>query len=196
MSDIIPSVNSQGKTNSNAADGAGESRQTPADLAARAEAFRALMAGLPLTEEQQAMLGGHHSGSGDLKRRGVDVSEMLAMQRTIDLAFPPVVQTPPTSVPPDLSIAELMDKHVRRTLASQGTSPARAGELRLELSDAVLPGTSISLRQTTDGWQLLATTDNRQSLDKLNECAPELVKRFSQASLGHLEVSVDSERRR
>lgn len=129
-----------------------------------------------------------------MKRRGVDVSEMLAMQRTIDLAFPAPVQAPPSAVPPDLSIAELMDKHVRRALASQGVSPVRGGELRLELSDAVLPGTSISLRQTEDGWKLSATADNKQSLDKLNELAPELVKRFSEASLGNLEVSVDSER--
>lgn len=192
MSDFLPSVNSQGKTNSKPAEEAPESRQEPSDLAERAETFRALMAGLPLTDEQQAMLGGHPSGSGDLKRRGVDISEMLAMQRTIDLAFPPPVEAPPASVPPDLSIAELMEKHVRRTLASEGISPARTGELRLELSDAVLPGTSLSLRQTPEGWQLSATADNRQSLDKLNEFAPELVRRFSQASLGRLEVRVDS----
>jgi hypothetical protein len=66
------------------------------------------------------------------------------------------------------------------------------GEVRIELSDAVFPGTALSLKRTADGWHLNATADNRQSLDKLNHFAPALIERFARASLGHLQVSLDS----
>lgn len=203
------SVDSQSTTSSKPTDGASDSpRETPevykpADLPERAAAFRALMNGVPLTAEQLTMLGergkngGHGNpghGNSEHKHREADVPTMLDVQRTIELATPPAVPVPQCSTPPDMSIAELIDKHVKRLLASQGAGSARSGEVRLELSDAVLPGTSLSLRQTADGWQLSAMADNKQSLDRLNEFAPALVKRFSQASLGRLEISVESDR--
>lgn len=94
----------------------------------------------------------------------------------------------PAAAAPDLTLAELVHRHVRRTLASQATDGSGEDEVRLELSDAVLPGTTLSLRRTRSGWQLLATTGNRQSLDKLGRFTPALIARFAQASLGSLEV--------
>jgi len=206
MSDPIDSVDSQppqDATSSKPTDDTSERRE-PSDLAEQAEVFRNLMAGLPLTAEQLGMLAGGGGNKGlrtpgrqseadEMRRHGLDVSSMLAMQRTNQLAAPPTVQAPPpAAAPPDMSVAELIDKHVRRALSSQQLGRASGGEVRLELSDAVLPGTALSLRQTADGWQLSARADNKQSLDRLNEFAPELVKRFSQASLGRLEISVES----
>jgi hypothetical protein len=100
----------------------------------------------------------------------------------------PLVQAPLPSAPPDLTFAELVQQHVRRTLALQAMDGSVEDEVRLELSDAVLPGTTLSLRRTCAGWQLLATTDNRQSRDKLSRFGPALIARFAQASLGSLEI--------
>lgn len=89
---------------------------------------------------------------------------------------------------PDVTFAELLERHVRRTLAS--TSPARANsdEVRIELTDVVLPDTSLSLKRGPQGWSLLAVTGNRNSLERLDRFTPALIRRFAAASLGELEV--------
>jgi hypothetical protein len=120
----------------------------------------------------------------------VDVSAMLQAQHLIDQG--PGFQPAAPAGAPDPSIAELIEKHVRRALASVEARSSTNGEVRIELSDAVFPGTALSLQRTSDGWQLTATADNRQSLDKLNHFAPALVERFARASLGHLRVSLES----
>jgi hypothetical protein len=97
---------------------------------------------------------------------------------------------PAANAAPDPSLAELIEKHVRRVLASAQPRGAD-GEVRIELSDAVFPGTALSLKRTVSGWELTATADNRQSLDKLKSYAPELIERFAQASLGKLQVALD-----
>jgi hypothetical protein len=121
----------------------------------------------------------------------VDVSAMLQAQHLIDQG--PGSQPAAPAGAPDPSIAELIEKHIRRALASVQARSSTDGEVRIELSDAVFPGTALSLKRTPDGWHLNATADNRQSLDKLNHFAPALVERFARASLGHLQVSLESE---
>ena len=91
---------------------------------------------------------------------------------------------------PDPAVAQLMEWHIRRILASAGSERAES-EIRIELSDAVFPGTALTLKRTADGWHLAATADNRQSLDELNRFAPALVERFAKASLGRLQVTLD-----
>jgi hypothetical protein len=91
---------------------------------------------------------------------------------------------------PDPAVAQLMEWHIRRILASAGSDRA-ADEIRIELSDAVFPGTALTLKRTADGWHLAATADNRHSFDELSRFAPALVERFAQASLGHLQVTLD-----
>lgn len=120
----------------------------------------------------------------------VDVSAMLQAQHLIEQG--PGGQPAAPAGAPDPSIAELIEKHVRRALASVQARSSTDGEVRIELSDAVFPGTALSLKRTADGWHLNATADNRQSLDKLNHFAPALVERFARASLGHLQVSLES----
>ena len=100
----------------------------------------------------------------------------------------PSVSTPTGA--PDPAVAQLMEWHIRRILASAGSDRA-ADEIRIELSDAVFPGTALTLKRTLDGWHLVATADNRHSLDELNRFAPALVERFAQASLGRLQVTLD-----
>jgi hypothetical protein len=120
----------------------------------------------------------------------VDVSAMLQAQHQIDQG--PGGQPAAPAGAPDPSIAELIEKHVRRALASVQARSSTDGEVRIELSDAVFPGTALSLKRTPEGWHLNATADNRQSLDKLNQFAPALIERFARASLGHLRVSLES----
>jgi hypothetical protein len=96
------------------------------------------------------------------------------------------------SVPdPGPSFAELMERHVRSTLLSVNKGGTSTAEVRLELSDAVLPGVSLALRRVPGGWQMAAVSDNRQSLQRLTRFAPVLVKRFAAASLGSLEIVTD-----
>jgi hypothetical protein len=96
----------------------------------------------------------------------------------------------PAGAAADPAVAQLMEWHIRRILASAGSDRA-ADEIRIELSDAVFPGTALTLKRTPDGWHLAATADNRHSLDELNRFAPALVERFAQASLGRLQVTLD-----
>jgi hypothetical protein len=121
---------------------------------------------------------------------GVDVSAMIQAQHLIDQG--PGCQPAAAAGAPDPSIAELIEKHVRRAMASVEARSSTEGEVRIELSDAVFPGTALSLKRTAAGWHLTATADNRQSLDKLNHFAPALVERFARASLGHLRICLES----
>jgi hypothetical protein len=98
------------------------------------------------------------------------------------------VQASAAAADPEPTFAELVERHVRRMLAAQATSRQESGEVRLELTDAVLPQTQLSLRRGSDGWQLLAVTGDRGSLERLERFAPALVGRFANASLGSLEV--------
>lgn len=98
------------------------------------------------------------------------------------------VQATAAAADPEPTFAELVERHVRRMLAAQATSRQENGEVRLELTDAVLPQTQLSLRRGSDGWQLLAVTGDRGSLERLERFAPALVGRFANASLGSLEV--------
>jgi hypothetical protein len=144
------------------------------------------------TQDRWAPADGRN-GFQDLADRAypsaVDVSAMLQAQHQIDQG--PGFQPVAPAAGPEPSIAELIEKHVRRALASVEARSSTNGEVRIELSDAVFPGTALSLQRTSEGWQLTATADNQQSLDKLNHFTPDLVERFARASLGHLRVSLD-----
>ena len=97
-------------------------------------------------------------------------------------------QTAAAVADPGPSIAELIERHVRRTLAARSTGAGSTEEVHLELTDAVLPETQLSLKRGPSGWQLLAVTGRRSSLERLEEFAPQLIKRFAHACLGCLEV--------
>jgi hypothetical protein len=153
-----------------------------AELAARGDAT-ALTAPAVQAPDQQ-------SGFADDLRQNADVAALMATERRID-AGPAVQNVAPPPASPDRAFAELIEKHVRRVLASREARGSHGGEVRIELSDAVLPGTALLLRRTASGWRLSAASDNRQSLEKLEQFAPALVERFARASLGRLEFSLE-----
>lgn len=188
-----------------------ENRASPrgsARLEQQAKLFRDLMSG-PTTAGQLAEAaagarapvalegtltasGGTHGWPGledDSREQSVDAAMMLAVEQRVDRGV--VAQPGVVHASPDMTFAELVEKHVRRAMASREASGSRGGEMRIELSDAVLPGLSLSLKRTAGGWQLSAASANRDSLDKLSQYAPALVARFARASLGDLVVSLD-----
>ena len=116
-----------------------------------------------------------------------DVASLLVASQVLQMATPdaPGAQA---VVDPEPTIAELIERHVRRTLATHSSRDGAGEEVHLELTDAVLPDTQLSLKRGPSGWQLLAVTGQRGSLERLAEFAPELVERFAHACLGRLEV--------
>jgi hypothetical protein len=181
--------------------------RTPAELKQQGRAFRDLLAG-KLTPRELADLAAKGSAkpfdpatagpsrdefwrlSNDVRRDDPDGAAMASIRHVIDQG--PTPQAVAAASAPDLTFAELVEKHIRRALASERTSGASSGEMHIELTDAVLPGMALSLRRTTSGWQLVASGKNPQSRDTLEEFAPALVARFERAALGKLEISLDA----
>ena len=159
------------------------------DLREQGMLFRSLLES-PLTARQWADFSSYRSLEDLSRDQGGDASALLQGQSLIDPApgFQPAAAAAAPGGP-DPAIAELIERHIRRALASVDPE-SQDGEIRIELSDAVFPGTALSLKRTADGWQLTATADNRQSLDELNQFAPDLVERFEKASLGRLQVTL------
>jgi len=119
---------------------------------------------------------------------GTDVSSLSIHQPSVisSTSDPRAVAAAPD---PDLTFAELIARHVRRALTiSRSTARSGSDELRIELTDLVLPETTLSLRRNAQGWYLLGVTSNRESLERLDRFVPALVQRFAAASLGQLEV--------
>ena len=185
------------------ADGSG---QPDSFVLQQGKLFRSLMAG-PDSEERRPELlvrGGSvpareqddDSGENDygalgdgLHRGNVDIAAQLLAQRLLE-AGSQLQGTPAAAASPDPTFAELIVKHIRRALVSADTADDSGGEIRLEMSDAVLPGTVLSLRRTEEGWQLHAVTANAESRQTLARFAPTLVERFARGSLGPLRISV------
>ncbi len=181
--------------------------RTPAELKQQGRAFRDLLAG-KLTPRELADLAAKGSAkpfdpataapsrdefwrlSNDARRNDPDGAAMASLRHVVDQG--PTPQAVATASAPDLTFAELVEKHVRRALASERASSTSSGEVRIDLTDAVLPGMALSLRRTTSGWQLVASGKNPQARDTLEEFAPALVARFERAALGTLEISLDT----
>ena len=146
----------------------------------------------PATDDSILGRGGYGSSDGQQHlntgtgRTEVDVASLLSVVQ-------PSIATGPDQAAavadPEPTFAELIERHVRRTLAATRDGARDAGnEVRLELTDAVLPETSLSLRRSGGGWQLVAMSANRDSLERVEQFTPALVERFANASLGSLEV--------
>lgn len=88
---------------------------------------------------------------------------------------------------------ELMTRHVQQWLVSE---PTKAGaqedqQMFLRMSDRVLPNTQIVLTRTLGGWNLKAQSSGQESLDLVSQSSDSLVKRFSAAGLGNLQVETE-----
>ena len=131
--------------------------------------------------------GGQQHLADSYNHAGTDVSSSPLCQQSTSNSTPDP-QAVAAAPDPDLTFAELLERHVRRTLATNSTARPGGDEIRIELTDAVLPDTALSLRRNSRGWSLLAVTGNRDSLERLDRFAPALVQRFAAASLGDLEI--------
>jgi hypothetical protein len=131
--------------------------------------------------------GGQQHLADSYNHAGTDVSSSPLYQQSTSNSTPDP-QAVAAAPDPDLTFAELLERHVRRTLATNSTARPGGDEVRIELTDVVLPDTALSLRRNSQGWSLLAVTGNRDSLERLDRFAPALVQRFAAASLGELEI--------
>lgn len=89
---------------------------------------------------------------------------------------------------PQVALADLLERHVRRMLASEGASNQGDGSIRLSMSDSTLPATELTLERHSEGWRLIANTGSRDAFDMVNSFAPELIKRFAERHLGELQI--------
>ena len=148
---------------------------------------------VPARQDDEDETATNFGSLGDGLHRGeVDIAAQLLAQRLLE-AGPLLQGTPAPTAAPDPTFAELMVKHIRRALVSADAADDSGGEIRLEMSDSLLPSTVLSRRRTGEGWQLHAVPANPESRETLNRFAPTLVARFAQSSLGELRISLDSQ---
>lgn len=96
------------------------------------------------------------------------------------------------SADPEATFAALMEKYVRQLLVSEPSATGGSGgEVHIQLADALLPDTSLSLTRVSGGWQLQANSGNAASREALQRYAPSLVQRFARLSLGTLEITLN-----
>ena len=141
----------------------------------------------PATDDSALARGSNPHLTDPAVHNNVDVASLLVSSQPLGGATTGA-QAPAAAADPEPTFAELVERHVRRTLATRPTGRHENDEVRLELTDAVLPDTLLSLRRSSAGWQLTAVTRDRGSLERLEQFTPALVKRFANASLGSLEV--------
>lgn len=171
----------------------GQPRKPPAEEAVAA--FQALMA-------RQASGADSGSGAAALPGQGLDEGELeqgltaravnaewaalLVAQR---LSPDPATRAETLSAAPQATLADLIEKHVRQLLVSRPEPGAVAtGQMRLTLSDDLLPDTELWLSQEAGGWHLRAETGNAESHASLKANAQSLVERFADTRLGYIEV--------
>lgn len=87
-------------------------------------------------------------------------------------------------------LGDLIEKHLRRMLVSEGArhGDGREARVMLRLSDASLPGTDLMLTRGDAGWELRAEVASTAARDALHACAPDLVERFAVGGLGKLSI--------
>lgn len=129
-------------------------------------------------------------GLGDADSSRLPPAEMAALWQA-QLAVRDAVAIPQnaTSQANPTAFAELIERHVRQLLVSQGGLDSRGeGQVMLRMSDATLPGTDLMLTRTADGWTLRADVRSRDSYDAIRRAMPELTRRFAERHLGALTV--------
>lgn len=93
--------------------------------------------------------------------------------------------------PPAAGLADLIEKHVRQLLVSDSArSGGNDARIMLRMTDGSLPGTDLTLTRSANGWELRADVMTASARDALQQCAPDLAKRFGETGLGeiHLET--------
>lgn len=117
------------------------------------------------------------------------VSTLAPAPGTVGAATASVSQAPPAYHA--AVVAQLLEKHVRQLLVSEsGGVHSDQPSVMLNLTDAVLPGTQITLTQTQSGWKLASQSTSTSSYRVVNEMAPQLKERFAERGLGELELDI------
>jgi hypothetical protein len=208
MSSSVHFLGSPGAQGVHPASSGGERSATNADgsrpkVSSEIELFQRLMSAPQLARQwaqftvvdyskegdDEQLGGGAYGSPGDDRRRAeVDAISPTSSVHVTESTLAPRDSSP--AVAPDLTFAELVEKHIRRALAGVSADGSEE-EVRIELSDAALPATALSLRRTSEGWLLLVVSSDRRSRETFEKFAPALIQRFTQSSLGRLETSFE-----
>ncbi len=116
----------------------------------------------------------------------ITLGALMAQQTLLSITQAP--QQVAEVAAPQVALADLLERHVRRMLASEGASNQGDGSIRLSMSDSTLPATDLTLERHSEGWRLIANTGSRDAFDMVNSFAPELIKRFADRQLGELRI--------
>ncbi len=133
-----------------------------------------------------------HAASGfdmmdrDKARPDFVPAEAAALLQSHRLVFdmPATAALPP---PPAAGLADLIEKHVRQLLVSESARSGGAdARVMLRLADGILPGTDLTLTRGATGWELRADVMTASARDALQQCAPDLARRFGESGLGEI----------
>lgn len=126
------------------------------------------------------------SGLGLASPESITLSALMAQQTMHSIIQAP--QQVAEIAAPQVALADLLERHVRRMLASESASSQGDASIRLSMSDNTLPATELTLERHSEGWRLIANVGSRDSFDMVNSFAPELIKRFAERQLGELQI--------
>ena len=137
--------------------------------------------------------GGAHDGTDNngMGANSLEASDVLAMMQAQAALRDGAAMAPtqaPTPMASSRSLAEMLERHVRKLAVDDAASIDGDGHVLLRMADATLPGTDLLLSKTADGWHLRVDVRSRSSYDAIQEAAPELTRRFAEHDLGRLEI--------
>ena len=132
--------------------------------------------------------GADNNGMGANSLEAADVLAMMQAQAALRDGAALAPAQAPAPMASSRSLAEMLERHVRKLAVDDAASADGDGHVLLRMSDATLPGTDLLLSRTADGWHLRADVRSRGSYDAIREAAPALAKRFAEQNLGRLEI--------
>ena len=132
--------------------------------------------------------GADNNGMGANSLEAADVLAMMQAQAALRDGAALAPAQAPAPMASSRSLAEMLERHVRKLAVDDAASADGDGHVLLRMSDATLPGTDLLLSKTADGWHLRADVRSRGSYDAIREAAPALAKRFAEQNLGRLEI--------
>ena len=96
---------------------------------------------------------------------------------------------PPPAVTNVAALIDLIEKHVRRMLVSEGgLEHSGRAKVLLRMSGTTLAHTDLLLSKTDSGWKLEADARSAEAFRAIQEFAPDLSTRFEQRALGDIEI--------
>ncbi len=187
-------------------DGGRQERASPDAEAVRR--FQALLPGAQASDRAARQAGmwpgagandrasGHAGvGSGDQSESLWSAGELANLQVRNSAGDPNALASlaAPSAASQAAALVELLERHVRRMLASEKAGSGEPGaRVMLHLAGTELAGTDLWLTRGYDGWTLQADTADDYTASLIREFSPALVARFGECELGELEVQVNA----